>query len=49
MERLSQLTGLPIAYDADIGHVPPQITLVNGAKAKVKVENGRASVKMECK
>ena len=49
MERLSQVTGLPIAYDADIGHVPPQITLVNGAKAEVKVENGRASVKMELK
>jgi len=49
MERLSQITGLPIAYDADIGHVPPQITLVNGAKADVKVENGHASVKMELK
>ncbi|MBS4196615.1 S66 family peptidase [Lederbergia citri] len=49
MERLSQMTGLPIAYDADIGHVPPQITLVNGAKAEVKVENGHASVKMELK
>jgi len=49
MERLSQLTGLPIAYDADIGHMPPQITLVNGAKAVVKVENGQASVKMELK
>ncbi|MBS4201667.1 LD-carboxypeptidase [Bacillus sp. FJAT-49732] len=49
MERLSQMTGLPIIYDADIGHVPPQITLVNGAKAEVKVENGLASVKMELK
>ncbi|MFD1205791.1 MULTISPECIES: S66 peptidase family protein [Sporosarcina] len=44
MERLKELTGLPIVYDADIGHVPPQITLINGAEGTVKVENGKATV-----
>ncbi len=32
---------IPILYDVDIGHVPPQLSLVNGAIAKVSFnENG---------
>ncbi len=42
MERLAEMTGLPIVYDADIGHVPPQMTFVNGAFAQVKVAEGKA-------
>ncbi|MCG7345599.1 LD-carboxypeptidase [Sporosarcina sp. ACRSL] len=44
MERIKDLTGLPIIYDADLGHVPPQITFVNGASGKVFVENGKGHV-----
>ncbi|MCM3745291.1 LD-carboxypeptidase [Sporosarcina luteola] len=44
MERIKELTGLPIVYDADIGHVPPQITFVNGASGRVTVENGKGKV-----
>lgn len=44
MERIKELTGLPIIYDADLGHVPPQITFVNGASGRVTVENGKGKV-----
>ncbi|HEX5564146.1 MAG TPA: S66 peptidase family protein [Sporosarcina sp.] len=45
MERIKEMTGLPIIYDADVGHVPPQITFVNGAYGKVTVNNGKGFVK----
>jgi muramoyltetrapeptide carboxypeptidase LdcA involved in peptidoglycan recycling len=34
----------PVLYDVDIGHVPPQLSLVNGALAKVKFYGGAGSV-----
>ena len=36
--------GLPIIYDIDCGHVPPQILFVNGAYAEVEIENGKGKV-----
>ncbi|AIQ47902.1 peptidase S66 [Paenibacillus sp. FSL R7-0273] len=36
---------LPVLYDLDFGHVPPQMTLVNGAYAEVEVAGGRGTVK----
>ncbi len=44
MERIKEMTGLPIIFDADVGHVPPQITFVNGASGRVTVENGKGHV-----
>ncbi|KXH87234.1 S66 peptidase family protein [Sporosarcina sp. HYO08] len=44
MERLAELTGIPIVYDADIGHVPPQMTFVNGAYGKATVKNGKGKL-----
>ena len=35
---------IPIIYDIDCGHVPPQITFINGAFAEVKVEDGKGTV-----
>ncbi|OEH93494.1 S66 family peptidase [Bacillus solimangrovi] len=35
---------IPIIYDIDCGHVPPQLTLVNGSYAKIEVENGKGNV-----
>ncbi|WP_415721250.1 S66 family peptidase [Photobacterium ganghwense] len=35
---------IPVVYDADIGHLPPNLTLFNGALAEVAVDNGRATV-----
>jgi muramoyltetrapeptide carboxypeptidase len=37
----------PVVLDADIGHVPPQWTLVEGALATLDVEDGRASILQE--
>ena len=47
MERLAELTGVPIVFDADIGHVPPQMTFVNGALAEINVADGKATLTME--
>lgn len=35
---------VPIIYDVDCGHVPPQITFVNGAYAEVELANGKGTV-----
>ncbi|MCL2717507.1 MAG: LD-carboxypeptidase [Lachnospiraceae bacterium] len=34
--------GVPVIYDADIGHVPPQIQIVNGAIGRVEFSGGKA-------
>jgi muramoyltetrapeptide carboxypeptidase LdcA involved in peptidoglycan recycling len=34
----------PVLYDVDIGHLPPQLSLVNGALAKVRFRDGAGSV-----
>ncbi len=36
--------GVPVVYDLDIGHVPPQLTLVNGALATVELTEARAEL-----
>lgn len=35
---------VPILYDADIGHIPPQMQIVNGAIGKVDFADGKATV-----
>ncbi|WPP39565.1 LD-carboxypeptidase [Paenibacillus hunanensis] len=35
---------IPVVYGVDIGHIPPQITMINGALAKVHVQNGSGTV-----
>lgn len=37
---------IPVIYDIDCGHVPPQITFVNGAYAEVSVAMGTGRVRM---
>ena len=41
---LSDELGIPIVYDIDCGHLPPQITLINGAYAEVEVDAGKGIV-----
>ena len=43
-QELSEELHIPIVYDIDCGHVPPQITFINGASAEVKVEEGKGTV-----
>ena len=38
---------LPIIMDADIGHVPPKMTLINGAITEIKCENGKGVIKQQ--
>ncbi|MEF3305596.1 S66 family peptidase [Paenibacillus sp. GYB003] len=42
--EMEEELGVPIVYDIDCGHVPPQMTFVNGAVAEAKVTNGKAVV-----
>lgn len=46
-EDLSDELGVPIAYDIDLGHVPPQITFINGAYAVIDVATGKGKVTQE--
>lgn len=43
-EELAAELGVPVVYDADCGHKPPQLTLINGAYAEVVAEAGRGTV-----
>ncbi|WP_154973949.1 S66 family peptidase [Priestia megaterium] len=35
---------IPVVYDIDCGHLPPQLTLINGAYASVNVERDKGTV-----
>lgn len=35
---------VPVIYDIDCGHVPPQVTLINGALAAVEVVSGKGTI-----
>jgi muramoyltetrapeptide carboxypeptidase len=43
-KELSSELQIPIIYDIDCGHVPPQVTFINGTYAEVKVEDGKGVV-----
>lgn len=43
-EEIADEIGVPVVYDIDCGHKPPQLTLVNGAYAEVVIEAGRGTV-----
>ncbi len=38
---------IPVVYDADIGHTPPQMQIINGAMGRVQYDNGRATVRQD--
>ncbi|WP_379129499.1 S66 peptidase family protein [Paenibacillus sp. sgz500958] len=44
---LADELGIPVVYDVDCGHVPPQITFINGAYAEIEVNaaEGTGTVK----
>lgn len=43
-KELSKELQIPILYDIDCGHVPPQITFINGAYAEVQSDSGKGTV-----
>lgn len=42
--ELQDMLNVPIIYDIDCGHVPPQLTLINGAHASIQVEDGKGTL-----
>lgn len=42
---LSAELQIPIVYDIDCGHVPPQVTLINGAFAEVTVKENKGTIR----
>ncbi|MNI52515.1 Microcin C7 self-immunity protein MccF [compost metagenome] len=42
--ELSEELQVPVVYDLDFGHVPPQMTLINGAYAEVHVAGGEGTI-----
>ncbi|QDP99628.1 LD-carboxypeptidase [Lysinibacillus fusiformis] len=43
-KELSEELQIPIIYDIDCGHVPPQMTLINGAYAEVESYSGKGEI-----
>lgn len=41
---LKAFPGIPVLYDADIGHTLPRFTMINGAIAEVNFKNSHASI-----
>jgi len=35
---------VPVIYDADIGHIPPQMQIINGSICNVEFADGKATV-----
>ena len=35
---------LPVIFNADIGHVPPKMTIINGSIANIKMEKGKGAI-----
>ncbi|MDQ6420166.1 LD-carboxypeptidase [Paenibacillus sp. LHD-117] len=42
--EISEEVGVPLIYDIDCGHVPPQITFINGAYAEIEAAGGQGTV-----
>ena len=49
LENMLLDLNVPIIYDADIGHVSPQLALINGGFINLKFDYGKAEVKFELK
>ncbi|TXC91483.1 LD-carboxypeptidase [Metabacillus litoralis] len=43
-QELAHELQVPIIYDIDCGHVPPQVTLINGALANIEVQDGKGTI-----
>lgn len=46
-KEISEELGVPVAYDIDCGHLPPQVTFINGAYATIDVADGKGTVTQE--
>ena len=46
MEALGDMN-VPVIFEADIGHKPPMMTILNGAVGTVKSKDGKGSISFE--
>ncbi len=44
LKRVLEELGIPVIIDADFGHVPPRMTIINGAYATIVSEKGKGSI-----
>ena len=44
LESLSKMIKVPVVYDVDLGHKPPQLTYINGAYAEVTIDNNEDKI-----
>lgn len=44
-QELAEELEIPIVYDIDCGHVPPQMTFINGALAEIEAGEGKGVVR----
>lgn len=49
LKDLSKNNNIPIVYDVDLGHKPPQLTYINGAFAEVTVDNNKGKIVQKLK
>ena len=49
VESVLGAMGVPIVFEADIGHKAPRLTVVNGAKAEITVKDGRGHIRYQMK
>ncbi|MCF0141435.1 MAG: LD-carboxypeptidase [Mogibacterium sp.] len=47
VELLKEDLDCPFVFNADIGHVKPCMTIINGSVGRIKCENGKASLDMK--
>ncbi|MGF2614412.1 LD-carboxypeptidase [Rossellomorea vietnamensis] len=43
-KEMADELGMPVVYDIDCGHMPPQVTFINGAYAVVEAADGKGTV-----
>lgn len=48
-DMMLQELEIPMIFDADIGHMGPQFTIINGALAEVSCEDGKGELTYSCK
>ncbi|WP_256760445.1 S66 peptidase family protein [Cohnella sp. WQ 127256] len=46
LQKIFVPLNIPVLYNVDIGHVPPQMTLINGAFAEVVCSDGKGEITM---
>ena len=44
LENLSKDLNIPVIYDIDLGHKPPQLTFINGALAEVNISDNKEEI-----